>query len=196
VSRFQFPVRVVVHARQIDGFGAVALGVTMVVVGREVRVASSFACAVFLFDVFRTAAVIARSLRGNAVVFAVGHGEEWKMGYGGVHVETSMRAALRTGVERGVAVVDSLRYVYRPDETRALDEQQAERERSQGRQTSFHPDTPSGSKKYDKISTYRTNTKIFPASPSVSPAHIARPQQKTQTLRKSKFPQNRDAKAA
>lgn len=58
------------QTRYIRGFGAMALGV--VVVGWEVEV-GSFARALFLFDVFDAAAAVACGLRGDAVVFAVGH---------------------------------------------------------------------------------------------------------------------------
>lgn len=70
MSRFQFPVSIVVHTRRVHGFGAMTLGV--VVVGRKVEV-SSFARALLLFDVFGAAAAVACGLRGDAVVFVVRH---------------------------------------------------------------------------------------------------------------------------
>jgi hypothetical protein len=67
--------RIIMHAGQVHGFGAMALGV--VIVGWEVEI-SCFACALFLFDIFRAATAVTCRLRGDAVVFAVGHGEGWK----------------------------------------------------------------------------------------------------------------------
>ena len=70
MPRFQFPMRIVVHARQVHGFGAMALGV--VVVSWKIEV-GSLARALFLFDVFGAPAAVACGLRGDTVVFAVGH---------------------------------------------------------------------------------------------------------------------------
>ena len=72
MPRFQFPVRVVMYSRQVHGFGAMTLGI--VVVGWKVEV-GSFARALFLFDVFGAAAAVACRLRGDAVVFAIGHSD-------------------------------------------------------------------------------------------------------------------------
>ena len=55
MSPFQFPVRFVVHPRDVDGFGAVALGV---VVGRKVSICA-LARAVFLVDIVGALAVVA-----------------------------------------------------------------------------------------------------------------------------------------
>lgn len=48
MSCFQLPVSFVVHARDVDGYGSVALGI---VVGRKVDIAA-LSHAVFLVDVF------------------------------------------------------------------------------------------------------------------------------------------------
>jgi hypothetical protein len=55
VSRFQLSVRIIVHAGDVDGFGAMALGI---VVGRKVDICA-LARAVFLVDVFGAPTVVA-----------------------------------------------------------------------------------------------------------------------------------------
>jgi hypothetical protein len=60
-----------VHAGDIDGYGSVALGI---VVDWKVDI-RALACAVFLVDVFGAPIIVARRLGGDAVVFAVGHGD-------------------------------------------------------------------------------------------------------------------------
>jgi hypothetical protein len=71
MSCFQLSVGVVVHAGDIDGYGSVALGI---VVDWKVDI-RALACAVFLVDVFGAPIIVARRLGGDAVVFAVGHGD-------------------------------------------------------------------------------------------------------------------------
>jgi len=55
MSCFQLSVCVVVHARDVDGYGSVAFGV---VVGRKVDVVA-LPYAVFLVDIFGAAAIVA-----------------------------------------------------------------------------------------------------------------------------------------
>lgn len=102
MPRFQFSVRIVVHARQVHGFGAMAL--CIVVVGWKVEI-GCFARALFLFDVFGAAAAIACRLRGDAVVFAVGHVDDSTL------VKALLRkhehvSSLRSVIECDLAVVD------------------------------------------------------------------------------------------
>ena len=55
MSRFQLSMRLIVHARDVDGFGSVALGI---VVGRKVDI-SALGCAVFFVDIVGAAAMVA-----------------------------------------------------------------------------------------------------------------------------------------
>jgi hypothetical protein len=70
VPWFQFPVGIVMEARKIDGLGVMRLGVA--VIRRNIDV-GPLACALFLFDVFDAATTITRHLRGDTMVFTVGH---------------------------------------------------------------------------------------------------------------------------
>ena len=76
----------------------------VVVIGWEVEV-GAFARALFLFDIFGAAAAVACGLRGDAVVFAVGHVDDSTL------VKALLRkhehvSSLRSVIECDLAVVD------------------------------------------------------------------------------------------